>query len=91
MWPAQKVWEVCLGMEVEGNFMGGVPWYGGGGNLHALMWTFSRQQKVPVACSQCVSDSVYTARIVLLFSAKMMELEQQYFIKFCQKIGNSQV
>jgi hypothetical protein len=38
-----------------------------------------------------VSESVYAARIALLFSAKMTELEQWYFIKFCQKLGDSQV
>jgi hypothetical protein len=35
---------------------------------------------------------VYTAHIALLFSAKITErLEQQNCIKFCQKLGDSQV
>jgi len=39
-----------------------------------------------------VSDSVYAARVALLFCAKMTErLEQRYCIKFCQKLGDSQV
>jgi len=39
-----------------------------------------------------VSESVYAPRIALLFSAKMTEqLEQRYCIKFCQKLGGSQV
>jgi len=39
-----------------------------------------------------VSESVYAARVALLFSAKMTErLEQRYCIKFCQKLGDSQV
>jgi len=39
-----------------------------------------------------VSESVYAARVALLFSAKMMErLKQRYCIKFCQKLGDSQV
>jgi hypothetical protein len=53
---------------------------------------FPRQQTVSVACSQRVSESVYAARVALLFSAKMTErLEQQCHIKFCQKLGDSQV
>ena len=53
---------------------------------------FSRQQTASVACNQCVSESVYAARVALLFSAKMTErLEQRYYIKFCQKLGDSQV
>jgi len=55
-------------------------------------WIFFRQQIASVACSQHVSESVYTTRVTFLFSAKMMErLEQWYCIKFCQKHGNSQV
>jgi len=43
-------------------------------------------------CSQRVSESVYAARFAFLFSAKMTErLEQRYCIKFCQKLGDSQV
>jgi len=39
-----------------------------------------------------VSESVYAARVALLYSAKMTErLEQRYCIKFCQKLGDSQV
>ena len=39
-----------------------------------------------------MSESVYAAHVALLFSAKMMEqLEQQCCIKFCQKLGDSQV
>jgi len=53
---------------------------------------FPRQQTASVACSQCVSESVYAARVALLFSAKMTErLEQRYCNKFCQKLGDSQV
>jgi hypothetical protein len=38
-----------------------------------------------------MSESVYTARITL-FSAKTTgRLEQRYCIKFCQKLGDSQV
>ena len=56
------------------------------------MWIFSRQHTASVACSQHVSDSVYAARVALLFSAKMTErLGQRYCIKFCQKLGDSQV
>jgi len=43
-------------------------------------------------CRQRVSESVYTQRVTFSFSAKMTEqLEQQYCIKFCQKLGDSQV
>jgi len=57
----------------------------------AHTWNFSCQQ-TSVVCSQRVSESVYAARITSLFSAKMIEwLEQRYCIKFCQKLGNSQV
>jgi len=53
---------------------------------------FYRQQTASVACSQRVSESVYAARIALLFSAKMTErLKQRYCFKFCQKLGDSQV
>ena len=53
---------------------------------------FSRKQTASVACSQRVSESVYAARVVLLFSAKMTELlEQRNCIKICQKLGDSQV
>jgi len=53
---------------------------------------FSRQQTKSVACSQRVSESVCAARVALLFSAKMTErLDQRYCIKFCQKLGDSQV
>jgi len=39
-----------------------------------------------------VSENVYAARVAFLFSAKMTErLEQRYCIRFCQKLGNSQV
>jgi hypothetical protein len=39
-----------------------------------------------------VSECVYAARVALLFSAKMTgRLEQRCFIKFFQKLGNSQV
>jgi ketopantoate reductase len=39
-----------------------------------------------------VSEFVYAARVALLLSAKVTErLEQRYCIKFCQKIGDSQV
>jgi len=39
-----------------------------------------------------VSESVYAARVALLFSAKITErLEHRYCIKFCQKLGDSQV
>ena len=39
-----------------------------------------------------MSESVYAERVALLFSAKMMErLKQWYCIKFCQKLGDSQV
>ena len=56
------------------------------------VWIFSRQHTASVACSQRVSESVYAARVALLFSAKMTErLEQRYCIKLCQKLGNSQV
>jgi len=49
------------------------------------MWIFSCRQTVSVACSQCVSESVYAACVALLFSAKMTEqLEQRYCIKFCR-------
>ena len=53
---------------------------------------FSRQQTASVASSQRVSESLYAARVALLFSAKMTErLEQRYCINFCQKLGDSQV
>jgi len=69
-----------------------VLWYGGGGYLHAHTWIFCRQQTASVVCSQHVSESVYAARINMLFSAKMTEqLEQRYCNKFYQKLGNSQV
>ena len=39
-----------------------------------------------------MSENVYAARVAFLFSAKMTErLEQRYCIRFCQKLGNSQV
>jgi hypothetical protein len=39
-----------------------------------------------------VSESEYTARVALLFSAKMTErFKQRYCIKFCQKLGDSQM
>ena len=39
-----------------------------------------------------MSEGVYAAHVALLFSAKMTErLEQRYCIKFCQKLGDSQV
>ena len=39
-----------------------------------------------------MSESVYAVHVALLFSAKMTErLEQWYCIKFCQKLGDSQV
>ena len=39
-----------------------------------------------------MSESVYAACVALLFSAKMTErLEQWYCIKFCQKLGDSQM
>ena len=45
-----------------------------------------------VSCVQPACVCVYAARVALLFSAKMTErLEQLYFIKFCQKLGDSQV
>jgi len=67
-------------------------WVGGGGDLHAHTWFFFRQQTASVACSQRVSESVYAARVALLFSAKMTErLEQRYCIKFCQNLDDSQV
>jgi len=78
----------------RGNYWstGGVLWEEGGEYLHAHTWIFSRQQTASVACSQRVSGSVYTARVALLFSAKMTErLEQRYCIKICQKLGDSQV
>jgi hypothetical protein len=69
-----------------------VLWYEGGGYLHAHTWIFCRQQTASVVCSQHVSESVYAARINMLFSAKMTErLEQRYCNKFYQKLGNSQV
>jgi len=53
---------------------------------------FFRQQTASVPCSLCVSGSVHAVRVQLLFSAKMAErLEQRYCIKFCQKLGDSQV
>jgi len=62
------------------------------GYLHAHAWIFSRQHTALVACGQRVSDSVYAARVALLFSVKMTErLEQRYCIRFCQKLGDSQV
>jgi len=58
--------------------------------VHARM--FSRQHTASVACSRRVNENVYAARVALLFSAKMTErLEQRYCIKFCQKLGYSQV
>ena len=58
--------------------------------MHARM--FSRQHTASVACSRRVNENVYAARVALLFSAKMTErLEQRYCIKFCQKLGYSQV
>jgi len=47
--------------------MGGVLWEGGGGYLHAHAWIFSRQHTASVACSQSVSDSIYTARRIVIF------------------------
>jgi len=39
-----------------------------------------------------VSESVYAACVALLVSVKMTEqLEQRHCIKFCQKLGASQV
>ena len=55
-------------------------------------WIFCRQQTASVACSQRVGESVHAARVSVLFSAKMTErLEQRQCIKFCQKLGDSQV
>ena len=71
--------EVCCGRKVEGTV------------VH-IRGFFSRQQTASVACSLRVSESVYVARVALLFSVKRTErLEQQYCIKFCQKLGDSQV
>ena len=84
-WPVRKVSNVIFS---RGNYWS----TGGRGYLHAHTWIFPRQQTASVACSQCVSESVHAVRIALLFCAKMMEqLEQQYCIKFCQKLGDSQV
>ena len=67
-------------------------WQGGGGDLHTPTWFFSRQQTASVACSQRVNEDVYAALVTLLFPAKRTErLEQRYCIKFCQKLGDSQV
>jgi hypothetical protein len=56
------------------------------------MWIFSCQQTASVACSQHVSEIVYAAHVTLLFSAKMTEhLEQGYCMKFCHKLGDSQM
>jgi hypothetical protein len=52
-------------------------------------WNFSRQQTASVACSQHVSDSVYTARVA--FYENDGTIEQRFCIKFCQKLGDSQV
>ena len=53
---------------------------------------FSSQQTASVACSQRVSEGVHAARVALLLSAKMTErLERRHSIKFCQKLGDSQV
>ena len=53
---------------------------------------FFRQLTASVARSQHVSASVNEPRVALLFSAKMTErLAQRYCIKFCQKLGDSQV
>jgi len=69
--------EVCCGREMESTFM----------CIHGF-FPSSRQRQSHAA----VSESVNAARIALLFSAKMMEwLEQRYCIKFCQKLGDSQV
>ena len=71
--------QVCCGRKMEGTFT----------HIRVL---FSRQQTASVACSQRVSESVYAACIALLLSAKMTErLEQRHCIKFCQKLGDSQV
>jgi hypothetical protein len=90
-WAVQKVsviffftetnegWEVCCGMEVEGTFM-------------CLRGFFP-------ASRQCQSHAasmwvrVYTQHAShCLFSAKIMEwLQQWYCIKFCQKLGDSEV
>jgi hypothetical protein len=71
--------EVCCGLEVEGPFM-------------HIRGFFPRQQTASVACSQRVSESVYKARVELLFSEKMTErLEQRYCIKFCQKLDDSRM
>ena len=70
--------EVCCGREVEGTFM-------------RIRGFYSRQQRASVACSQRVCESVHAARVAS-FSTKMTErLEQRYCIKFCQKLGDSQV
>ena len=62
------------------------------GTFISIRGFFSRQQTASVACRQRLSESVHAARFAFLFSAKMTErLEQRYCIKFCQKLGDSQV
>jgi hypothetical protein len=56
------------------------------------MRIFSCQQTATITRSQRVSESVYAVRVALLFSTKIIErLKQRYCIKFCQKLGDSQV
>jgi len=53
---------------------------------------FSRQQTASGMCSQHVSESGYAVHFALLSFVKMTErLEQQYCMRFCQKLGDSQV
>jgi hypothetical protein len=50
----------------------------------------SSRQRQSRAASVC--ESVNTARVALLFSAKMTErFEQWYCLRFCQKLGDSHV
>jgi hypothetical protein len=64
-----------------------VVWGGGGGYLHAHTWIFFFP-----ASSQRVSETAHAARVALLLYAKIrVRLEQRYCIKFCQKLGDSQV
>jgi hypothetical protein len=49
-----------------------VLWQEGGGYLHAQKWDFPRWQTASVVSSQRVSESLYAARVALLFSAKML-------------------
>ena len=60
--------------------------------MHIRGFFFPRQQTASVACSQRVSESACATDVALLFSAKITErLEQRYYIRFCQKLGDSQV